>query len=694
MIWIAAGIPPFTQEARAERITGRLAEIVGDGSIRDLTVTVTEAERSSELRVQGRLLMVVTEQDARMAGVSRALVAGETAKVLEAAIRAERQRYAPGTLTRSAWQAALALLALLAALWVIGRVLRSARAGVERWCERRLSSSSVRRLGDDRLRTLVRAVGQCMTAVHVVFALVAVDAFLTFAFGLFPWTRAASNRLAEYALAPVRVVVTALVDYLPSLFFLFVITAIFYAAIKLVDLIAGQIRDGHIVLANFPAEWADPTKKIIRFLLVSLGVVVAFPYLPASSSPAFTGVSVFLGVLVSLASSSALSNIIAGLVLTYTRAYRLGDRVRVAGTYGDIVASTLLVTRIRTIKNEDITIPNGIVLGNSVTNYSRQAKALGLILHTSVTIGYDAPWRTVHGLLIDAALGTPGVLRNPHPFVWQTALNDFYVTYEINAYTGAAHDAPAIYADLHARIQDAFYAAGVEIMSPHYASLRDGNTVAIPEASRPPGYRARGFRSNPARHGIRDSGLGIRDRMMPPEAVGDRGAFHLPAGRTDEAQPRTNGNGSGRTRGRGHRSASMSRCTSARCGACAGRRCRSVSASFSASARRPCRASARARLNRAWCRSGSICSADSRNSAAFAASPPSSANPPRLASTTGLPGSMRLASMSALAASPGRPVATKHIARPRCTSAVGIDAARAARKCCSAPRKSPLSMSA
>jgi small-conductance mechanosensitive channel len=134
------------------------------------------------------------------------------------------------------------------------------------------------------------------------------------------------------------------------------------------------------------------------------------------------------------------------------------------------------------------------VLGNSVTNYSRQANALGLILHTSVTIGYDAPWRTVHGLLIDAALATPGILRDPAPFVWQTSLNDFYVTYEINAYTGAAHDAPAIYADLHARIQDAFYAAGVEIMSPHYAPLRDGNTVAIPAASRPPGYRAPGFR--------------------------------------------------------------------------------------------------------------------------------------------------------------------------------------------------------
>ncbi len=494
VIWINAGAGPYTPEARAARVTARLEEIVHDRSIRDLAVTVTDAGTSSELRVQGRLVMVVAEADARVIGISRTLLAADAAKAIESAIRAERLRYTPATLTRGAWQAGLALLVLLAALWLLHRLLRWARTRLERWCERWLHAKGARRLGDHRVRELVIATGRLVSAVHVVLVIVALDAFLTYALGLFPWTRAASSRLAEYAMTPVRAAVTALVDYLPNLFFLLVISAVFYGAIRIVNAIAGQIRDGHIVLANFPAEWADPTRKIIRFLLIALGVVVAFPYLPASSSPAFTGVSVFLGILVSLASSSALSNIIAGLVLTYTRAYRIGDRVRVGDTYGDIIATSLLVTRVRTIKNEEITIPNSIVLGNSVTNYSLDAKTLGLILHTSVTIGYDAPWRTVHGLLVDAALATPGILREPRPFVWQTSLNDFYVTYEINAYTGSPHDAPAIYADLHARIQDAFYAAGVEIMSPHYTSLRDGNTVAIPEASRPPGYKAPGFR--------------------------------------------------------------------------------------------------------------------------------------------------------------------------------------------------------
>jgi small-conductance mechanosensitive channel len=229
-------------------------------------------------------------------------------------------------------------------------------------------------------------------------------------------------------------------------------------------------------------------------LLIAFGVVIAFPYLPASGSPAFAGVSVFMGILISLASSSSLSNMIAGLVLTYTGAFRLGDRVRIGEAYGDIQKTSLLATRIRTIKNEEITIPNSIVLGSSVVNFSPKGKTPGLILHTSVTIGYDAPWRKVHELLIRAAAETPGILTEPQPFVWQTALNDFYVTYEINAYSDKPHDLDSIYAVLHARIQDAFYEAGVEIMSPHYTSLRDGNTVAIPAEYRGSGYRAPGFK--------------------------------------------------------------------------------------------------------------------------------------------------------------------------------------------------------
>jgi small-conductance mechanosensitive channel len=327
-----------------------------------------------------------------------------------------------------------------------------------------------------------------------VFVLLALQLYLTYVLGLFPWTRPVSFRLLNYVLTPIRSAAAAFVSYLPKLLFVIVIATLIYLAIRLVGLFFDQIRQGRIVFARFPAEWADPTNKIVRVLLIAFGLVVAFPYLPASDSAAFAGVSVFLGILISLASSSALANMIAGVVLTYTGAFKLGDRVKLGDAFGDIIETSLLATHIRTIKNEDITIPNSVVLGSSTINYSRSAGTLGLILHTSVTIGYDAPWRKVHDLLIEAALATPGVLEKPRPFVWQTALNDFYVTYEINAYTDSPRTMIDTYADLHARIQDAFYAAGVEIMSPHFTSLRDGNAIAIPESLRAPGYIAPAFR--------------------------------------------------------------------------------------------------------------------------------------------------------------------------------------------------------
>ena len=494
VIWISVGVGPYTPQNRAERITRRVEEAVRDRTIKDPVVTVTQNEGSSELRVGPRLLMVVTQLDARALGVARAALAQQCAQELETAIRAERERYAPATLTRSGIFALLATLALVAALWGILRGTRVLHAAIERWRRRRLGAVRVQQVEIVSAESLTLATARLVMGLRVGLMLAAIDVYLTYVLGLFPWTRAASFQLLDYAVTPIRAAAAGFLNYLPNLFFVLVIAALVYFAIRAATLFFEQVGHERIVFPSFPADWADPTAKIVRVLLIAFGVVVAFPYLPASSSPAFAGVTVFLGILISLASSSSLSNMIAGIVLTYTSAFRIGDRVKVGDAYGDIIETSLLATRIRTIKNEEITMPNGIVLNSSVTNYSRAVRTRGLILHTSVTIGYDAPWRTVHQLLIDAALATPGVLSDPPPFVWQTALNDFYVTYEINAYTDLPADMPEMYATMHARIQDAFYNAGVEIMSPHYTSLRDGNTVAIPEPLRSPGYRAPAFR--------------------------------------------------------------------------------------------------------------------------------------------------------------------------------------------------------
>jgi len=491
VIWIIAGIGPYTPEFRAERISNRLGAIVSDRSLRDPKVEVVDALGSLELRVGQRLVMVVTENDANATGISRARLAQEYARQLEAAIRNERRRYSPSALVRAGAYAALSTIALLAILWAVRGLTRRLRRRLRQsqW----VASQRLQKLQIVSADRLARTIDHFIFAIRVVVILVVIDLYLTYALGLFPWTRALSRTLLDYLLVPLRSAGTAFAGYLPKLMFVIVITAIVYLAIRLVGFFFSQVQSERIVFADFPPEWADPTNKIIRVLLIAFGVVVAFPYLPASGSPAFAGVSVFMGILISLASSSSLSNMIAGLVLTYTGAFRKGDRVRIGDAYGDIHKTSLLATCIRTIKNEEITIPNSIVLGSSVVNFSPKRPAAGLILHTSVTIGYDAPWRKVHELLIRAAVETPGILPEPKPFVWQTALNDFYVTYELNAHTDKPHDIDNTYAVLHARIQDSFYEAGVEIMSPHYTSLRDGNTVAIPEELRSPGYRPRGF---------------------------------------------------------------------------------------------------------------------------------------------------------------------------------------------------------
>ncbi len=283
------------------------------------------------------------------------------------------------------------------------------------------------------------------------------------------------------------------VDYLPSLLNLIVIVVVIYYLLKFVRFIFDEIEKGTITLANFHRDWAIPTYQLLRFVVIAIGLVFVFPYLPGSGSPAFQGVSVFIGLLFSLGSTSVVANIVSGVVLTYTRAFHVGDRVKIADTVGDIIEKGLLVTRVRTIKNVEITIPNGMVMGSHIINYSIVSQERGLILNTTITLGYDIPWRLVHETLAKAAKATNGILPEPHPFVLQTSLDDFYVSYELNAYTDQPNKMAFIYSELHQNIQDACNEAGIEILSPHYDALRDGNSSTIPSDYLPKDYQAPPF---------------------------------------------------------------------------------------------------------------------------------------------------------------------------------------------------------
>jgi small-conductance mechanosensitive channel len=263
--------------------------------------------------------------------------------------------------------------------------------------------------------------------------------------------------------------------------------------LRLVRIVFDGLGRGHIEIDGFYKEWAKPTYALVRMLVVVFALVVVFPYLPGSNSPAFKGLSIFIGVLVSLGSTSAIANIIAGIAITYMRAFKEGDRVRIADTVGDIVEKTLLVTRIRTPKNVVISIPNAMVMSNHIVNYSTHARKSGVILHTEVTIGYDVPWRKVHELLVEASKNVEFIEDSENSFVLQKGLGDFSVTYELNVLTKRPRQTSKIYSQLNQSIQDVFNEAGVEILSPTYAAVRDGNHITIPEEHVPKDYQPGGF---------------------------------------------------------------------------------------------------------------------------------------------------------------------------------------------------------
>lgn len=299
----------------------------------------------------------------------------------------------------------------------------------------------------------------------------------------FPWTKVYGHQLLERTMAPLTTGLHDVSDYIPNFFIILIIGYFTYGALALFHFVFEEIGKGKLSIPDFDSDWAEPTYKLIKALTLFLAIIVAAPYLPGWDSPAFKQMGLFIGLLVSLGSTGAVGHLVAGVVLTYTRAFKIGDRVKIGEHTGDVIERTLFTTRLKTIKNEAVTVHNGQVITSEIINYSTNAHAAGLILHTSVTIGYDAPWRQVHELLIAAASDCPDLLSEPKPFVLQRALDDFFVEYEINAYTNNAHEMVRIYSELHQAIQDRFNAAQVEIMSPHYAAIRNGNKSTVVTSS-------------------------------------------------------------------------------------------------------------------------------------------------------------------------------------------------------------------
>jgi small-conductance mechanosensitive channel len=388
------------------------------------------------------------------------------------------------------------LVVAVAFLLLLGlrRLKRQASALLEKQRER-IPSFRFRGLELVSARALVANIGRIATVLYLLcFALVVLGASLI-VFGQFPATQGFARQVGLWLWTPFVHILRGALGYLPNLFYILVIIVVARFAVRMIEYVFGAAERGLISLEPWiHRDVARPTGLIIKVTVIVVTLFFIAPLIPGTGSTAAKGISIILGLMISFGSTSTVGNFVAGIVLMYMRPFQLGERIRIGETTGDVIERTFLYTKVLSIKNEEIIVPSLSALGAPITNYSARAHAQGLILHTAVTIGYDAPWRRVHELLVEAAGRTARVLKEPKPFVLQTALDDFYVKYQINLYTDQAGRMAQIYSELHQNIQDAFNEGGIEICSPHFRQLRDGNTTSIPADYRGPGYEAPRFR--------------------------------------------------------------------------------------------------------------------------------------------------------------------------------------------------------
>ncbi len=493
LFYIYSKIGPFTAAVRAENISKKLEWLVDDNIFNAELLKVIPGDESHDLVHDEIILLSVTDRDAFWLDKTRSEVAELYLEKVSAGVADYRDRTGLMHTLMRLGMLLLVLVVLILVIWYLNKWFAALAAKAVLKSETLLTGVKFRNyefLSKEREKQFLSWI---LNAVKWVLIIVVVYLALPILFSIFPSTKGIASTLIHYVTDPVKMFFHALIGYVPEMITIAVISAITYQIVKFMRFMSNEVKVGKLVIPGFYPDWAEPTFSLLRIIIYAFAFIIIFPYLPGSDSPAFQGVSVFLGLLISLGSSSAISNIIAGLVITYMRAFKIGDRVKIGETVGDVLEKTMLVTRLRTIKNEEVTIPNAAILNGSTINYSTSAKERGLILHTTVTIGYDVPWRTVHELLIGAAMKTADINKEPKPFILQTSLDDFYVSYQLNAYTDTPEIAARIYSDMHANIQDAFNEAGIEILSPHYRAARDGNILTIPPQYIPKDYKQPGF---------------------------------------------------------------------------------------------------------------------------------------------------------------------------------------------------------
>jgi len=467
------GVSAHPAADRAAVVGERIERLAADPSVAPDSVRVEEGDGHTDVRAGDVVIVQIFDADAVIEGVRRQTLAeGIRRRVGEVLTSYRYERQPRVLLTSAAWALASLLAAALAVLALVV-VFRRLEAMADRRLQARIARVQQQSYDIIQAEHVSSALRHLLGAVRVVALLLVAALGVDFALGLFPWTRPFALWLWAALINPLRGLGAAAIANVPNLVLLVFIVLATRWLLRAIHLFFAGVARGSIRLANFEREWALPTYRLVRLGVIAFAAVVAYPYVPGSGSEAFKGISIFLGVLFSIGSSSFISNVIAGYSMIYRRAFQVGDRVQIGDVTGDVVESRLMVTRLRTVKNEEIVIPNSLILSGHVLNYHALARQEGLILHTTVGIGYETPWRQVEAMLLVAAERTPGLKQDPPPFVLQKALGDFAVTYEINAYCDDPRAMGRLYTALHQNILDVFNEHGVQIMTPNYESDPD-----------------------------------------------------------------------------------------------------------------------------------------------------------------------------------------------------------------------------
>lgn len=471
----------YTPLQRAEMIDAAIMQLGKRFTLHPDSVYIESSDIVTDLMYGNKVIASFTDQDGLWEGRSREQLATDKRKIVVQKLKELKEEHSLWQLGKRILYFVLVLAGQYLLFWLTGWLFRKLKVRIQKLKDTRLKPISIQNyelLDTQRQVNLLIFLSNLLRYVIMLLQLLITVPLL---FAIFPQTKGLAYQIFSYIWNPIKNILVGIVDYIPNLFAILIICFAIKYLVRLVHYLSREVEAGRLKFGGFYPDWAMPTYHIIRFLLYAFMIAMIYPYLPGAKNGVFQGISVFVGLIISLGSSTVIGNVIAGLVITYMRPFKLGDRIQLNDTTGNVIEKTPLVTRIKTPKNEVVTIPNSFIMSSHTVNYSASAREYGLIIHSEVTIGYDVPWRQVHQLLIEAALNTPGVIDDPRPFVLETSLSDWYPVYQINAYIREADKLAQIYSDLHQNIQDRFNEAGIEIMSPHYMAMRDGNESTIPK---------------------------------------------------------------------------------------------------------------------------------------------------------------------------------------------------------------------